>query len=277
MGAYPTPQRHKAQIVLVLTFSLFLLAVILLMIERQITATNDWSSFVRTMAGALTGSFVGALVTYLSLFLVEIENEVPEIYGTLNVARILKMRYFAKDFVLRVTLLPDLKHLVFEITAKYIPVKIPCECRILRVSDIDGWGGTVRAQSWTLGESTLDLNSLTEERQQNLSSRDSGFLTYQYLYEFQHPSRVEKGLSDIHVFKFFCESARIEALLPPGYRLHIERGVQIVPVLPNPHVLKGGLQRSVCCIEGAWAYGDQFLWKIVPPIANNGLPTDSDH
>jgi hypothetical protein len=52
----------RAKFVLAITFSLFLMAALLLLAD-YVMGTSDWNVFRRMLAGSLTGSFVGAVVT----------------------------------------------------------------------------------------------------------------------------------------------------------------------------------------------------------------------
>jgi hypothetical protein len=208
------------------------------------------------------------------------------VYGALSSAKILQQQYYARDLVLRLTLLPERNQLAFEICTTYVPVKVPCACRILQVTGTEEiLGGEVIWQHWTMDNNRVDLNLLNREgtpveQTQKLQSASPGFATFQYVCQFKDKTAyTEKQLSDTHVFKFFCGSARVEAYLPPGFHLYVSKGTELMQGREIPLISNDETHKYECCLEGAWAIGDSFTWCITPTArapANSGSPGEKD-
>jgi hypothetical protein len=211
-------------------------------------------TFLNSLAGTLAGASIAAASAWIIWLLNERDPDIPEEFGLAGAREIRRQSYFARGLVLGLTATE--KQLAFEISALVVPVTLPARCRIFGVSDLK-WQGKKLRDYWQLGGSEA-LKDPASCRGQTKDTDNSQVMSYVYVFEFAEP---QAAIEDDHVFSFFCDSVRIEALLSGNRGLKVRCGDKVLDVIqqksPQPD-----LRKFVCVAPRPWVPGDRLHWQI---------------
>lgn len=210
--------------------------------------------FVDSIAGSLGGVAIGAAAAWLIWALAERDPDIPEEFGFMSMREIRRQSYFARGFTL--SLLATERKLALEMTALVVPVTTPASCRVFGASDLH-WKGKLALDYWKLG--TCDpVATPGQRRGERVATESAEPMTYAYVFEFEEEPQV---IEDDHVFTFFCDSVRVEALLTGSRRLEVSKGDEVLRV-SHQTATHAGFVKWVCVAPGPWGPKDSFRWRI---------------
>ncbi|HMQ97207.1 MAG TPA: hypothetical protein PKC42_03865 [Candidatus Nanoperiomorbaceae bacterium] len=211
--------------------------------------------FLDRLAYSLAGVAIAAAAAWGIWLLTERDPEIPEEFQSKASREIRKQGYFARGFVLHLTVFP--KKLAFEISTLVVPVTVPAQCKIFGVSNIDHWKGRIGMDYWKLGTGE-PVSDPGKNRDRTVLTKDLEAMTYVYVFDFDDDPGI---IEDDHVFTFFCDSVRIEALLSDGRHLEVWKGEEVLRVT-HQQATYPKFTKWVCIAPGPWAPSDRFHWKI---------------